>query len=260
MSGGDVRAGRWAMNGALLLVIVAFGAPFAVSIVSAFDGGSSGWTLDHFRALGDLGVGAATRNSLIVAGLTMLLAVPTASAAGYGLSRVRLRRKATIAYGVLLLQAIPLAATMVPIYDLTRRLHLENTYRGLVLTHLAISLPLLVWLMKQAHDAVPVDAEEAAWCDGASGLRAWRDVVLPQTGAGLAVVAGLSFATAWSEVLMVAILIDQLGKETLPFLYFLAADQGGGGVTAALGILYVTPVLLVFLALWRTTNRVIERR
>ena len=101
---------------------------------------------------------------------------------------------------MLLLQTIPLAVTMVPIYDLAMRLRLQDGYPGLILTYAAVPLPLLVWLMKGFTDAVPRDIDEAARLDGASALRAWFDVILPATVPGLAVVAGLAFASAWSEV------------------------------------------------------------
>jgi multiple sugar transport system permease protein len=248
---------------ALLIVIAAFAAPFLMTVATSFDDARrTTWpwpsepTLEHYRELFDRrNVENALKNSLIVSLSTTALAVPAASLAGYGLSRLKFRRKTWIAYGILLLTAIPLSATMVPIYDLTRRLHLENSYQGLVLTHLAISLPLLVWLMKGYHDAIPVSQEEAAWTDGASVFRAWRDVVFPQTLSGIAVVAGFALANAWAEVLMVVILITDVSKETLPFQFFYAADRGGGQVTAALGVLYIMPVLLVFLVLRRVMIR-----
>ncbi|HEY7034939.1 MAG TPA: carbohydrate ABC transporter permease [Thermomicrobiales bacterium] len=258
------RAEWFLTHAALLLVIVAFGAPFLWIVAAALNRAAvTSWpwpdqpTLANFRTLFDKqDAGRALRNSLIVSVSAMLLATLTSSLAGYGLSRMTLRRKTMLAYAVLLLQSIPLAVTMVPIYDLAIRLRLQDTYRGLILTHTAISLPLLVWLMKGFCDAVPRDTEEAAWLDGASTLRGWREIVLPQTYAGIAVVAGFAFANAWAEVLMVVILVTDVAKETLPFQFFYAADNDAGAqTTAALGVLYVLPVLLLFLALRRLMVR-----
>jgi len=257
-------AGALATNAALLLVIVAFGAPFLWIVAASLDRAKiTSWpwpsepSLANFRSLfNERETGHALRNSLIVATSTMLLATVTAALAGYGLSRMTFRRKSILAYAILLLQSIPLAVTMIPIYDLAIRLRLQDTYRGLILTHTAVSLPLLIWLMKGFCDAVPRETEEAAWLDGASMLRTWRGVVLPQTYAGIAVVAGFAFANAWAEVLMVVILVTDVAKETLPFQFFYAADAGGETqTTAALGVLYVFPVLLLFLALRRLMVR-----
>ena len=131
------------------------------------------------------------------------------SLAGYSLSRIELRRKDWITYAVLLLQTMPLSATMVPIYGLARDLGLRNSYLGLILIHAAIELPFLIWLMKGFFDSIPRHLEEAAWLDGRSKLRALVEIVLPLARPGLGIAAGLAFLSAWSEVLMVVILVDQ---------------------------------------------------
>lgn len=189
---------------------------------------------------GLLDAAAALRMSLVVALTTMALATAAASLAGYGLSRMAFRRKTWLAYGVLLLQSIPLAVTMVPIYDLAVRLRLQNTWLGLILSHAAVSLPLLVWLMKGFTDAVPRTMEEEAWVDGASELRTWWGVVLPAVLPGIAVVAGFAFTYAWAEVIMVVLIVTDARMQTLPFLCFAAADAGENAhLMAALGILYI---------------------
>jgi ABC-type glycerol-3-phosphate transport system permease component len=247
-----------ALRAALLTVIAAFGMPFLWTLANAFGretGGALPWpegvTLEHFRVLfREREVGRALGNSMVVSTSAMLLATATAALAGYGISRMAFRRKTWFAYAVLLLQTVPLAVAMVPIYDLAVRLQLQDTWRGLVLSHTAISLPMLVWLMKGFTDTVPRALEEAAMVDGASELRAWFGVVLPATLPGIAVVAGFAFAAAWSEVIMVVLLVTNVSWETLPFQFYYAADSGSDmHMTAALGVLYVLPVLVLFLGL-----------
>src|SRR5437762_9177752 len=109
--------------------------------------------------------GRALVNSVFVAGSTMVLDVVAVSLAGYSLSRLDLRFKSWIMYAVLLLQTMPLSATMVPIYGLARALGLRNSYVGLILIHAAIELPFLIWLMKNFFDNVPRYLVEAAWLD-----------------------------------------------------------------------------------------------
>ena len=104
---------------------------------------------------------------------------------------------------------MPISATMVPIYGLARQLGLRNSYLGLILIHAAIELPFLIWLMKGFFDSIPRHLEEAAWLDGRSKLRALVEIVLPLARPGLGIAAGLAFLSAWAEVLMVVILIDQ---------------------------------------------------
>ena len=113
-------------------------------------------TLDNFRYLFDeRDVGHALRNSLFVSVSAMILATVLASLAGFALSRLRFRYKTYAVYAVLLLYAIPIAATMVAIYDLADRLDLIDTYYGLILAQTAMILPFLIWLMKGFYDGLP---------------------------------------------------------------------------------------------------------
>ena len=255
-------AGR-ATNGALVLVIVFFGAPFLWIMGAALDAAPidrvpwpSQPTLENFRVLfEEEDAGLAVRNSLIIATSCMVLGTVLAALAGFGLSRIRMRRKQEIVYVVLLLYAMPLAVTMVAVYDLGNRLDLINTYQGLIVAQTALMLPFLTWLMKGFYDAVPRDLDEAAWLDGGSILRAWLEVLTPLTKAGLVVTAGLAFVIAWSDVLLIIVLVTDTDMATLSQQFLTSAENSREATTAALGMLYFVPVLLVFLLLRRVMLR-----
>jgi multiple sugar transport system permease protein len=261
---------EWAlMHLAFLLVAVFFLAPFVWLFTAAFDAQAPAYirwpnqlTVDNFVAIFQrYAFATALGNSLFVAGSTMLLTIVVVSLAGYSLSRIELRHKAWITYAVLLLQTMPLSATMVPIYGLARELGLRNSYLGLILIHSAIELPFLIWLMKGFFDSVPRHLEEAAWLDGRTKLRALFEIVLPVARPGIAVAAGLSFLSAWAEVLMVLILVDQQSMKTVPLAFYETFRTAGGytevqyGVVAAMGVLYVLPVMAVFFATRRLMVR-----
>jgi multiple sugar transport system permease protein len=257
------------VHAAFAVALLFFLAPFVWLMTAAFNTQAdyvlawpSPWTLDNFRTVVvDLDFSRYLRNSLIVSLSTMVLTTMTVALAGYSLSRLDIRRKTWITYSILLLQTMPLSATMVPIYGLARELHLRNNYWGLILIHTAIELPFLTWMMKNFFDAVPRYLEEAAWIDGRSKFRAWFEILLPMARPGLAVAAGLSFLSAWSEVLMVLVLVDDQRLITVPFAFYRAARGSGSyqevdyGVIAALGILYVIPVLIMFFATRRLMVR-----
>ena len=257
------------VHAAFVVVLLFFLSPFAWLLTAAFNTQAdyvlawpSPWTFTNFHSVFvDLDFTRYLRNSLIVSVATMVLTTATVSLAGYSLSRLDIRRKAWITYSILLLQTMPLSATMVPIYGLARELHLRNNYWGLILIHTAIELPFLTWMMKNFFDAVPRYLEEAAWIDGRSKFRAWFEILLPMARPGLAVAAGLSFLSAWSEVLMVLVLVDDPDLITVPFAFYRAARGSGSyqqvdyGIIAALGILYVIPVLIMFFATRRLMVR-----
>lgn len=244
------------------IVIVAFLTPFVWLFLAAFDpraGPYIRWperfTLDNFIFIfRELNFATAVANSLFISTATMVLVTVTVSLAGYALSRLDIRRKDWLMYGLLLMQTMPITATMVPIYGLARQLGLRNSYVGLILVHAALELPFLIWLLKGFFDTVPRQLEEAAWLDGRGKLRALFEIVLPVAAPGLAVIAGLSFLNAWSEVLMVLILVDRQDMTTVPLAFYQTFRSAGGytevhyELMAAMGVLYLLPVMLLFLA------------
>ena len=252
------QVGRLLTNAALLLIILIFGAPFVWVVVLAFDrevGATWPWpndpTLDNFRTLFDKwNIGQALENSLLVVSVTTVLATFLCALAGFGLSRLAWRWTSVAAFGLLLLYTFPLSATMVPVNDIARRMRLDNTYQGLILAQTAVVLPFLIYLMKGYFDAIPRHIQEAAEIDGASRLQAWRQVLLPLVRPGLAVVAGLAFLGAWSEVLLVSAIVLGQPMATVSLRFMTEAQTGQDfTVVAALGVLYMAPVLALFLVL-----------
>ncbi|MGH2499829.1 MAG: carbohydrate ABC transporter permease [Candidatus Limnocylindria bacterium] len=261
---------EWVLVHAAAAVAAAFFlTPFLWLLSAAFDGNAAAYirmperpTLDNFVFIfGELGFAGALANSLFVAVSTTALVVFSVSLAGYSLSRIDLRHKTWITFAVLLLQTMPLSATMVPIYGLARELGLRNSYLGLILIHAAIELPFLIWLMKGFFDSVPRHLEEAAWLDGRTKFRALFEVVLPIARPGIGVAAGFAFLAAWAEILMVLILVDRQEMKTVPLAFYETFRTAGGytevqyGLVAAMGVLYVLPVMVVFFATRRLMVR-----
>ena len=257
------RAGplEWlAVHFVFLIVCAFFLVPFLWLLSAAFDAKAGAYiqwpvapTLMNFvRLFTDYDFGRVLFNSLFVAMATMILVVIAVALAGYSLSRLDFRRKDWITYGVLLLQTMPISATMVPIYGLAKQLGLRNSYLGLVLISAAIELPFLIWLMKGFFDSIPRHLEEAAWLDGRTRMRALVEIVVPLARPGLGIAAGLAFLSAWAEVLLVIILIDTQDLTTLPLAFYQAMRTQGGytevqyGVIAAMAVLYILPVMVVF--------------
>jgi multiple sugar transport system permease protein len=266
------RAGplEWIVIHLTFVVVCAFFLiPFVWLLSAAFDAKATAYiqfpvepTIMNFvRIFTEHDFGRVLVNSVFVAVATMILVVVAVALAGYSLSRLELRRKDWITYAVLLLQTMPISATMVPIYGLARQLGLRNSYLGLILIHAAIELPFLIWLMKGFFDSIPRHLEEAAWLDGRSRFRALVEIVLPLAKPGLGIAAGLAFLSAWAEVLMVVILIDQDSLKTVPLAFYEAMRTQGGyvevqyGVIAAMAVIYLLPVMVVFFAARRLMVR-----
>lgn len=192
-------------------------------------------------------------NSVLVSTATMILVTLTASLAGYSLSRWHSKFKYYIIYSILLLRTIPTSATMIPIYSMMRALHLRNNYTGLILIYVAAQLPFFIWLIEEFFDTIPLEIEEAAWLDGSSYLRTLFSIVMPIAKPGIAVVSILSFKAAWSESVLVLVLIDSQELQTIPRAFYEAAKTMGGsaieyqyGIVAVMGLFFMLPLIIIF--------------
>jgi arabinogalactan oligomer/maltooligosaccharide transport system permease protein len=131
---------------------------------------------------------------------------------------------------------------------------LINTFFGLGLVYLVTVLPFCIWQMKSFYDSVPESIEEAAAMDGCSPAEIFRRIVLPLSLPGLAVTALFSFAAAWNEYVVAAILMQDSTLFTLPLgLRLLHADSvaGQSGLFAAGALLVTLPMLALYLVLSR---------
>jgi len=159
-------------------------------------------TLAHYLALfGERGFLLPIRNSLVVAGLTTLVAVPVAALGAYALARLPVPGRSTLLAVLLAVSMFPQVSVIAPLFLVLRELHLIDTFPGLVLPHVTFTAPLAVWLLTGFFRQLPRELEDAAMVDGATRLRALRDVVLPLAAPALASTAILTFLYSWNEFL-----------------------------------------------------------
>jgi ABC-type glycerol-3-phosphate transport system permease component len=159
-------------------------------------------TFEHYRALfAERNFLVPIRNSLVVAALTTLVTVPAAALCAYAIARLRFPGRRLLLAFVLSVSMFPQVSIVPTLYVMLRAVGLLDTYSGLVLPYATFSAPLAVWLLTGFFRQLPRDLEEAAMLDGASRLRALRDVVLPLAAPGVATAAILTFLYCWNEFL-----------------------------------------------------------
>ena len=159
-------------------------------------------TFDHYRALfSERSFLVPIRNSLVVAALTTLVAVPAAALCAYAIARLRFPGRGLLLAFILSVSMFPQVSIVPTLYLVLREVGLLDTYPGLVLPYVTFSAPVAVWLLTGFFRQLPRDLEEAAMLDGASRLRALWDVVLPLAAPGVATAAILTFLYCWNEFL-----------------------------------------------------------
>ncbi len=156
------------------------------------------------------------KNSLIAAAGAISLNVVAATLAGYGLSRFAFWGKKTFTQATLFSYMFPPMLLAIPLYIILSALGMRNSYTGLILAHMSISLPLNIWIMWQYFQIVPVSIEEAAWVSGAGKLRTMLEVCLPSAMPGIVSVAIFAFALSWNDFAFAFILQTDKSMFTLP--------------------------------------------
>jgi len=147
-------------------------------------------TLESYRkVLFESNVPRYFLNSVIISLGSTGLALGLAIFASYGFARFEFAGKRASQAFVLAAQLLPTSAIIVPLFITLRVLGLVNTYLGLILVYMILTLPLSVWMLTSYFRAIPVELEEAAIIDGASRAAVLFRVTLPLSLPGLVAVA-----------------------------------------------------------------------
>ncbi len=249
---------------ALIVLVVASAFPFYWAIVSSFTPEARLFeapslvprtlVLEHYRALftqRDFWI--PIRNSLVVAGCTTVFCVSLGGLCAYALARLRFRGKAPLLGLILAVSVFPQISIVSPLYLVLRRLHLINTFPGLILPYLTFAMPLTVWLMVGFFRQLPGELEEAAMVDGASRLRALWEIILPLALPGLATTAILTFVYSWNEFLFALSFTLGPERQTVPvaIALFRGQYQVPWGQILAAAVVATAPVALLVLAFQR---------
>jgi multiple sugar transport system permease protein len=192
-------------------------------------------------------------NSLVISlgatGLALILAI----FASYGFARFEFRGKAFWQAFVLIGQLLPTAAIIVPLFITLRVLGLVNTYWGLILVYMIITLPLSVWMLTSYFKAIPVELEEAAIIDGASRLGVLFRITLPLSIPGVVAVLVYAFVTTWNEFIFALCFATDSSVKTLPIglAEFSTEFNTDWGAVMAASMVMTLPIALLFLTMQR---------
>ncbi len=188
-------------------------------------------------------------NSLILATTFSVLSTLSSAMVGFGFARLRARGKGALFLVLLATMMIPQILTLLPTYVLFSQLGLINTYWPWVLWGLASS-PYMVFLFRQFFAAMPRELEDAAFVDGAGWFRIFTTIFLPLSRPVLITSFLLSFTGSWGDYIGPALFLN-LDRTTLAVAITAYYQDPHGDVIptvqAAAAVLYMVPVLLLFL-------------
>lgn len=191
-------------------------------------------------------------NSVVISLATVLIAVPLGTMAAYAFSRYSFRGKDILLVTVLASQFLPAVVIILPYFIQFRNLGLLDTRTGMIILHVAFTIPFATWLVKGFADSLPREIEEAALVDGATEFNVLRYVTAPLLMPGIITVSALAFIGSWNEFLFAFILTTDKAR---PMMVGLVNLIGMGGTPwerlAAAGLLVMVPVFLISLSIRR---------
>ena len=190
-----------------------------------------------------------TWNSLVVASGCTLLALIVGLPCAYSIAHWRQRG---LALTILVARIIPGISYLIPWYILFRNLKMVDTYQALILTHLVVGLPIVIWVMIGFFEDVPVELREAAMIDGCTDYGAFLRVAVPLVKPGIVATAILSFIFSWNNFLFSVILAGR-NTRTLPIAVFnmIGYEEINWGPLAAAATMITLPVIILTLIIQR---------
>jgi len=161
-----------------------------------------------------------------------------------------------IAFWMISQRMLPPVAVVIPIYIFFQQLQLLDTWAALIIAYVASHLPIVVWLMRDYFQSIPIELEESAAIDGASPYRIFRSIVVPLSIPGLVATFLFILVFAWNEYL-IALFLTSANAQTLPLT--VAAQNATRGpqwwYMSALILIMIGPVIAMAIALERFIAR-----
>ena len=185
-------------------------------------------------------------NSTIVGGLAVGFSLLLGLPAAYSISRYTQKKLAVF---ILLARLMPGISFLMPWYIIFSRLNLMDSYIALVLSHMLIALPIVVWIMASYFNSIPHEMEESAMVDGATRQYAFLKIILPLSGPGIITATTLSFIFSWNNFMFSQVLSMEKTK-TLPiavYNFVSYAEVDWGGVMAAAVAIMAPAILLTMI-------------
>lgn len=191
----------------------------------------------------------AISNSLQVTFISLFFSLAFGLSCSFILARARYRYKlrGPMLFWILLIRIIPPIAFALPLYIMMNRMGLMLTKIPIILAHILVNIPFIIWFMMSFFSGLPEEVEESAEIDGASDLQLFIQIVLPLVLPGITAVGILSFMTSWNEYIYGVIFVQSPSQFTIPLsLSTLNSEQelAQWGSIAAGGIISLIPVAL----------------
>ena len=194
----------------------------------------------------------ALRNSIGISLIATAIAVVLATLAAYAIARLDFRGKKLILTTALGVSIFPVISIVTPLFNLWRNIGLYDTWLGLIIPYLSLTLPISIWTLAAFFRQIPWELEQAAQVDGATPWQAFRKVIVPLAAPGVFTTALIAFFIAWNDFVYGISLTSTSAARPVPaaLAFFTGASQfeePTGAISAAAVVVTIPVVILVLL-------------
>ena len=141
----------------------------------------------------------ALRNSFGICLIATFISCVLAMFAAYAIARLDFRGKKLILSTALAVAIFPVISIVTPLFNVWRQIGLYDTWLGLILPYLSLTLPISIWTLSAFFREIPWEMEQAAQVDGATTWQAFRKVIVPLAAPGVFTTAIIAFFIAWND-------------------------------------------------------------
>ena len=201
-------------------------------------------SVENFAVLFRDGDVRAIWNSVIIAGVSTVIAMFLGTIAAYSLVRFKTGGD-HLAIWIISQRMIPPIAIVFPIFLAFAMIGLNDTYLGLIALYTAFNLPYVIWMMRGYLEDVPLELEESALVDGLNRWQTLLKVVFPMVRTGLFATAVFTFVFAWNEFIF-ALILTRTEVVTFPvqLSHYFGPQQIFWAKIGAMSVLGTLPVFV----------------
>ncbi len=192
-------------------------------------------------------------SSLIIGVATAILTLAIALPAAHALARYRFRVTVVVVASLLVAQILPSIVIANSLFVVYHKLHLLNSYPGLILADASYAVPFSILVMRAFMLSLPNDVLQAARVDGASEWGTFVRIVLPMSRSAIITVALFAFLNGWGDFIFALTLLNGSTVEpiTLSIYNYIGVFSSNLGSAMALAVFAILPAAIMLIAAQR---------
>jgi multiple sugar transport system permease protein len=209
------------------------------------------WTLHNYEAVfTQIPFWRYFRNTMLIVITTVFGGLISNSLIAYGFARLRWPGRDKVFMIVIATMILPYQVTLIPLYLMYTKIHWVNTFLPLIVPSF-FGNAFFIFMMRQFLVGIPIEITESGRIDGANEFQIFLQLIMPISKPVLTTVAIMSFLRAWNDFLgpLVFLGSDNLYTLSLAASMLRSKLDPNWELLLALGVVMVTPVLILFFLL-----------